>query len=105
MFVSGLGFFTDAYDLFVIGIVVSLLKTEWSLSTSQVSWINSATLLASAVGATEALVTASEDADLLVLGIQGRSPFAGLLLGSVSQGAAATASCPVVLVKATDEPR
>jgi nucleotide-binding universal stress UspA family protein len=30
---------------------------------------------------------------------------AGLLLGSVSQGAAATASCPVVLVKATDEPR
>lgn len=52
---------------------------------------------------TEALVTASEDADLLVLGIRGRSPFAGLLLGSVSQGAAATASCPVVLVKASDE--
>ena len=54
---------------------------------------------------TEALVTASEDADLLVLGIRGRSPFAGLLLGSVSQGAAATASCPVVLVKAADEPQ
>ncbi|HTU05919.1 MAG TPA: MFS transporter, partial [Trebonia sp.] len=51
MFVSGMGFFTDAYDLFVIGIVVSLLKTEWTLSTSQVSWLNSATLLASAVGA------------------------------------------------------
>ena len=26
MFVSGMGFFTDAYDLFVIGIVVALLK-------------------------------------------------------------------------------
>jgi MFS transporter, PHS family, inorganic phosphate transporter len=51
MFVSGMGFFTDAYDLFVIGIVVYLLKTEWTLSTSQVSWLNSATLLASAVGA------------------------------------------------------
>jgi MFS transporter, PHS family, inorganic phosphate transporter len=51
MFVSGMGFFTDAYDLFVIGIVVALLKTEWHLSTSQVSWLNSATLLASAVGA------------------------------------------------------
>jgi MFS transporter, PHS family, inorganic phosphate transporter len=51
MFVSGMGFFTDAYDLFVIGIVVSLLKTEWTLSTSQVSWLNSATLLASAAGA------------------------------------------------------
>jgi nucleotide-binding universal stress UspA family protein len=53
---------------------------------------------------TEALVKASQEADLLVLGIRGRSPFAGLLLGSVSQGAAATASCPVVLVKVTDEP-
>ena len=53
--------------------------------------------------ATEAMVEASKDASLLVLGIRGRSPFAGLLLGSVSQGAAATAHCPVVLVKRTDE--
>jgi MFS transporter, PHS family, inorganic phosphate transporter len=51
MFVSGMGFFTDAYDLFVIGIVVYLLKTQWALSTHEVSWLNSATLLASAVGA------------------------------------------------------
>lgn len=47
MFVSGMGFFTDAYDLFVIGIVVSLLKPQWVMSTNQVSWLNSATLLAS----------------------------------------------------------
>jgi MFS transporter, PHS family, inorganic phosphate transporter len=51
MFVSGMGFFTDAYDLFVIGIVVALIETQWKLSTNQVSWLNSATLLASAVGA------------------------------------------------------
>jgi MFS transporter, PHS family, inorganic phosphate transporter len=51
IFVAGMGFFTDAYDLFVIGIVVSLLKTQWNLSTGQVSWLNSATLLASAFGA------------------------------------------------------
>jgi MFS family permease len=51
MFVSGMGFFTDAYDLFVIGIVVALLKTEWGLSTTQISLLNSATLAASAVGA------------------------------------------------------
>jgi MFS family permease len=51
MFVSGMGFFADAYDLFIIGIVVSLLKTEWTLTTSQVSWLNSATLAASALGA------------------------------------------------------
>jgi nucleotide-binding universal stress UspA family protein len=52
---------------------------------------------------TESLVTASKDAELLVLGIRGRSPFTQLLLGSVSQGCAAAAHCPVVLVKRTDE--
>ena len=48
---------------------------------------------------TEALITASEDADLLVLGSRGRGPFKGLLLGSVSQGCAASTKCPVVIVK------
>jgi len=49
--------------------------------------------------AAEALVTASKDANLLVLGTRGRSRLAGLLLGSVSQVCAAAAECPVVLVK------
>jgi nucleotide-binding universal stress UspA family protein len=53
--------------------------------------------------ATEALIAASKDADLLVLGIRGRSPFKGLLVGSVSQGCAASAPCPVVLIKPSDE--
>jgi PHS family inorganic phosphate transporter-like MFS transporter len=51
MFVSGMGFFTDAYDLFVIGVVVSILRTQWHLSTAQVSLLSSMTLAASAVGA------------------------------------------------------
>ncbi|MGP0030292.1 MAG: MFS transporter [Acidimicrobiales bacterium] len=51
MFVSGMGFFTDAYDLFVIGVVVALLTPQWHLSTPQISLLNSATLAASAVGA------------------------------------------------------
>jgi nucleotide-binding universal stress UspA family protein len=50
-----------------------------------------------------ALVAAARDADLLVLGTRGRSLFAGLLLGSVSQACAAHARCPVVLVKRDDE--
>jgi nucleotide-binding universal stress UspA family protein len=49
------------------------------------------------------LVEASKDASVLVLGTRGRSRWAGLLLGSVSQRCAATAACPVVLVKQPGE--
>jgi len=51
MFVSGMGFFTDAYDLFVIGVVVKILTDEWHLSTTQISLLSSLTLAGSAVGA------------------------------------------------------
>ena len=50
----------------------------------------------------ESLLIASQNADLLVLGTRGRSPFAGMVLGSVSQRCAAAATCPVVLVKALE---
>lgn len=49
---------------------------------------------------TEALIEASEEADLLVVGSRGRNPFKGLLLGSVSQRCAANTKCPVTIVKA-----
>jgi MFS transporter, PHS family, inorganic phosphate transporter len=85
MFVSGMGFFTDAYDLFVIGIVVVLLKSEWSLSTSQVSWVNSATLLASAVGA----IVFGRVADIL-----GRKRIYGYEVLILAAGALASAFAP-----------
>ena len=47
----------------------------------------------------EALVVAAKDADLLVVGTRGRSPFMGSVLGAVSLRCAAGASCPVTLIK------
>ena len=51
MFISGMGFFTDAYDLFIIGVVMTLLKSEWSISPAEEGLVASTALLASAFGA------------------------------------------------------
>jgi nucleotide-binding universal stress UspA family protein len=49
--------------------------------------------------AADALVDASENADLLVVGSRGHGGFTGLLLGSVSTQCAHHARCPVVIVR------
>jgi len=49
--ISGMGFFTDAYDLFVISTVAVLVKAQWHLSTTQTSWVAGSTILAAFVGA------------------------------------------------------
>jgi MFS transporter, PHS family, inorganic phosphate transporter len=85
MFVSGMGFFTDAYDLFVIGIVVALIKPEWGLSTGQVSLLNSVTLAASAVGA----IIFGRIADIL-----GRKRIYGYEVLILALGALASALAP-----------
>jgi PHS family inorganic phosphate transporter-like MFS transporter len=51
MFISGMGFFTDAYDLFVIGVVMSLLKPLWHTGKLEESLVESTALLAAALGA------------------------------------------------------
>ena len=48
---AGMGFFTDAYDLFIIGTVTAILVPIWHLSTGQLSLLNSISLLASVFGA------------------------------------------------------
>ena len=49
--VSGMGFFTDAYDLFVIGIASTLITKDWDLSTGQLALLNSTMLFAAFLGA------------------------------------------------------
>jgi nucleotide-binding universal stress UspA family protein len=46
-----------------------------------------------------ALVEASQEADLLVIGSRGRGKFAGMLLGSVSQYCVTNAHCAVTVVR------
>src|ERR1700759_4379890 len=48
---SGVGFFTDAYDLFVIGIASALITKDWHLNAGQLSLLNSTMLGAAFLGA------------------------------------------------------
>jgi PHS family inorganic phosphate transporter-like MFS transporter len=48
---SGVGFFTDAYDLFVIGVAAALITKDWSLGAHQLAILNSTMLAGAFLGA------------------------------------------------------
>src|SRR6266700_5701078 len=50
MITSGMGFFTDAYDLFIIGVALAILTPLWHLSNFEVGLVGSTSLLAAALG-------------------------------------------------------
>ncbi len=50
IFTAGMGFFTDAYDLFIIGVVTAILAPIWHLSIHQLAVLNATSLAAAAVG-------------------------------------------------------
>lgn len=49
--VSGMGFFTDAYDLFIIGIAATLVQEQWNVGTAGLATLSSVTLAAAFLGA------------------------------------------------------
>jgi hypothetical protein len=85
MFISGMGFFTDAYDLFVIGVVMSMLKEQWHVSPTADGLVTSTALLASAIGA----VLFGRIADML-----GRKRIYGYEVLVLAAGALASALSP-----------
>ncbi|MGO8685807.1 MAG: MFS transporter [Candidatus Dormibacteria bacterium] len=82
---AAMGFFTDAYDLFIIGVALVLIRSEWHLSAVQTSFLGSATLLATLVGA----LVFGRIADLA-----GRKRVYGLVAAIMALGALATALAP-----------
>ena len=48
--VSGWGFFTDAYDLSVVGIASTLITKDWNLSSGRLALLNSTMLFAAFLG-------------------------------------------------------
>lgn len=51
IFASAMGFFTSAYDLFIIVTALVLIKDQWHLSSSEVGLVGSITLIATLFGA------------------------------------------------------
>src|SRR5579871_1980107 len=88
MFISGMGFFTDAYDLFIIGVVMTLLKPLWHVQPLEESLVESTALLASALGA----LLFGRVADML-----GRKRIYGFEVLVLAAGALACAFSPNIL--------
>jgi MFS transporter, PHS family, inorganic phosphate transporter len=87
MFISGMGFFTDAYDLFIIGVAMRLIRDEWHPPTVAIGLVTSTALLASAIGA----LLFGRVADML-----GRKRIYGYEVLVLAIGAIASAFSPVV---------
>jgi len=83
--ISGMGFFTDAYDLFVIGTVAALVTTQWHLTTTQTSWVTGSAILGAFIGA----LVFGRIADVF-----GRKTVYAVVAGIMIVGAVASAFAP-----------
>src|SRR6266571_1996316 len=88
MLTSGMGFFTDAYDLFIISVVLAVLKPIWNLSPLDISLLGSTSLIAAALGS----LIFGRLADFV-----GRRSIYGFTLIVLAAGAIASAFSPNVI--------
>ncbi len=88
MLTSGMGFFTDAYDLFIIGVVLAILTPIWNLNKFEISLIGSTSLIAAAIGS----ILFGRMADYV-----GRRSIYGFTLIVLAAGAIASSLSPNVM--------
>ena len=81
---AGMGFFTDAYDLFIIGVVTTLLSPIWHLSTLKLAILNGASLAAAACGAVFFGILSDKLGRKKMYGIEVAILFLGAILSALS---------------------
>lgn len=84
---AGMGFFTDSYDLFIIGPALALAKTEFHASTTTIGLVGSVSLIAAFLGA----IVFGRVADVV-----GRKKIYGLEAAIMAIGAIASAFSPSI---------
>ncbi|MBV9575292.1 MAG: MFS transporter [Gammaproteobacteria bacterium] len=84
VFTAGMGFFTDAYDLFIIGVVTSILTPLWHLTTTQLAILNGASLASAALGAVFFGFMADKKGRKKMYGIEIAILFFGAILSAIS---------------------
>ncbi|MBN2637621.1 MAG: MFS transporter [Bacteroidales bacterium] len=84
MFVSGMGFFTDAYDLFIIGVAISVIAPIWHLTSLETGLLGSVSLISALLGSVIFGRIADKMGRKKVYGIEAMIMVIGALLSAVS---------------------
>ncbi len=97
MFAAGMGFFTSAYDLFIIGTALALIKDEWHLSGTEIGLIGSISLIATFVGAFLFGRIADIFGRKAIYGLEALFMVIGALLSAVAPGVSTLLIARVIL--------